>query len=342
MKITIIGAGAIGGTTGAYLAGAGYDVTLVDANAEHVAAMNQQGLRVTGCRGDSTFSVKALTPDQLRGPLEMVILSVKAHFTESALSTVAPLLSSDGFIAVMQNGLNEEAVAAAVGQARTVGCFIQFGADYLEPGHVQLAYNFPIWVGELDGKITTRAQTVAEILGHVMETVVTDNIWGYVWAKMCLCCLYFVGALTDKPLGYLFTKEDLRPVLRGVVQEAYAVANALGVRVEKFPGFDPSLFMATSTEQLELAYHQFDPKPRAADAAPRVYKPHTGMQRDIIVRKRRTEVDKQPGAVVDKGKTIGVPTPLNSRLVEMIHEIEDGKRQLGEQNIRELGASAIR
>ncbi len=337
MKITIIGAGAIGGTTGAYLTAAGYDVTLVDAVAEHVKVMNEQGLRVTGCRGDNTFKVKAITPDQLKGPLEMVILAVKAHFTESALAPVVPLLGKEGFVVSMQNGLNEEAIAKMVGAERTVGCFLQFGADYIEPGHVQLAYNFPIWVGEIDGKVTPRAEMVAEVLSHVMETIVTDNLWGYIWAKMCLGSLYFAGALTDKSLSWIHAREEFRPVMTAVVRETWSVANGLGVKVEQFPGFNPHLYLVDNPEDLGPAFKQWEPRPRpAGDTTPKVYKPYTGIQRDIIVRKRKTEVDKQPGAVVAKGKQAGVPTPLNSRIVEMIHEIEDGKRQLCEENLLEL------
>ena len=342
MKITIIGAGAIGGTTGAYLTQAGYDVTLVDNVLEHVRTMNDHGLLVTGCRGDNLFKVKAITPDEMKAPLEMVILAVKAHFTEAALAPAVPLLARDGFVVSMQNGLNEEIIAGMVGPERTVGCFIQFGADYIEPGHVQLAYNFPIWVGEIDGKIRDRTRRVAQILGHVMETVVTDNLWGYIWAKMCLASLYFVGALTDKSLTDLFAIEELRPVLAAIVKETWSVAHALGVKVEKFPGFDPNLFIVDSPDQLGPAYRQFERKPRReGEPAPKVYKPYTGIQRDIIVRKRKTEVDRQPGAVVEKGRVTGVPTPLNKRVVEMIHEIEDGKRKLGVENIMELAASAL-
>jgi len=337
MKITVVGAGAIGGTTGAFLSDAGYDVTLVDSVAQHVKAMNEKGLRVSGCRGDATHKVKAITPDQLEAPLEMVILAVKAHFTETALAPVVPLLAKDGFVVSMQNGLNEDLIAEMVGPERTIGCFLQFGADYIGPGHVQLAYDFPIWVGEIDNRITSRSTMVADILNHVMDTVATDEIWGYKWAKMCLGSLYFAGALTDKSLSYLHAQEEFRPVLAAIVRETWSVANGLGVKVERFPGFDPHLYLSDTPEELEPAFRQWEPKPKpVGDVISQIHKPYTGIQRDIIVRRRKTEVDRQPGAVVAKGRLARVPTPLNARIVEMIHEVEDGIRPLGENNLIEL------
>src|SRR5690348_9481508 len=106
--ITIVGAGAIGGTVGAFLTDAGYDVTMVDVVPEHVQAMNERGLRITGLRGDRTFPVKAVLADDLRGPLGVTFLCVKGHFTEPAMRQIGPLLSPDGFILSLQNGLNEE------------------------------------------------------------------------------------------------------------------------------------------------------------------------------------------------------------------------------------------
>jgi len=335
VKITIVGAGAIGGATGAYLTQSGFDVTLVDNVKEHVDAMNANGLLVTGCRGDHRFKVKAVTPDGLTGQLEMVILAVKGMHTKTALRPVAPLLGDDSFVVSMQNGLAEEEIAEVIGQPRTVGCFIQFGSDYLAPGHIQLAYDFPIRVGEIDGKITERIHVVRDVLNHFMPAFITTNIWGYLWAKMCLGSLYFAGALTAENSANLLTDHELRPLFAAVIRETCSVARALGVEVESFRDFDPNLFMAP--DDMGPAFAQWDPKPRPVGMPePKPLKVHTGIQRDIIVRKRRTEVDKQPGVTVQKGRVAGVPTPLNARIVEMIHEVEDGKRPLGRENLFEL------
>ena len=136
--ITIVGAGAIGGTVGAYLDEAGYDITLVDAEPEHVRVINEQGLRITGVRGERTFRPRAILADELEGPLKAVFLCVKGHFTEDAMDKVEPFLGPDGFVLSLQNGLNEALIAERVGALRTVGAFVHFGADLLEPGLIQL------------------------------------------------------------------------------------------------------------------------------------------------------------------------------------------------------------
>jgi ketopantoate reductase len=116
-----VGAGAIGGTVGAFLHDAGYDVTLVDVDAAHVRAINERGLRITGIRGDRTFRVPALHRDDLRGPLSVTFLCVKGHFTEGAIRDLAPLIAPDGFVLSLQNGLNEAIIGRSIGEERTVG-----------------------------------------------------------------------------------------------------------------------------------------------------------------------------------------------------------------------------
>ena len=109
-RVTIVGAGAIGGTVGAYLARAGHDVLMVDAAADHVAAMQRDGLEIQAF--DETFRtpLEAATPDGLEGPLELVLLAVKAQHTEDAVARLARLLAVDGTVVSLQNGLCERAL----------------------------------------------------------------------------------------------------------------------------------------------------------------------------------------------------------------------------------------
>lgn len=136
----MVGAGAIGGTLGAYLWGAGYDVLLVDADHAHVAAVRERGLRITGCRGEDLFWRGDAGPEEVRGSLREVFLCVKGHHTVSAVEWLVPMLAPDGYVLSLQNGLNESSIAECVGAERTIGAFVHFGADLLEPGVIQLAY----------------------------------------------------------------------------------------------------------------------------------------------------------------------------------------------------------
>src|SRR5207249_9040165 len=126
--ITVYGAGAIGGVTGAALAEAGHDVLLVDRAVDHVTAMNAHGLTVDRRTGSSTTRVRAITPDVLGSGLELLLLAVKSQDTPAALEVLAPRLATDGAIVSLQNGLNEELIAAAVGARRTVGCLVNWAA----------------------------------------------------------------------------------------------------------------------------------------------------------------------------------------------------------------------
>lgn len=166
IPITIVEAGAIGGTVGAYLDEAGYDVTLVDVSPEHVGAIQDRGLRITGARGERTFHPRAILAEDLRGPLRTVFLCVKGHFTEGTIRELEPLLAPDGYVLSLQNGLNESLIAEHVGEERTVGGFVHFGADLLEPGEIRLGYEATIHVGEINGRITSRYATTIRSNGR--------------------------------------------------------------------------------------------------------------------------------------------------------------------------------
>lgn len=335
MRITIVGAGAIGGTTGAYLSAAGHDVLLVDSVHEHVAAINGHGLRISGVRGDRTFPVRAASPDALKEPLGFVILAVKAQHTEAALAPVVPLLAADGFVVSMQNGLNEEIIARHVGPMRTVGCFVHFGADYQEPGHILLGNEHPMYFGELDGRDTPRIRLVAETLSAVMPSRVTDHIWDWLWTKMCYGSLYFAGALLDAPLHEVLRQQERRPHFGAVVTEAVRVAAGLGyARLEQIGDFRPAPFAVGYTPEADAVFEKM------ARWDGKSLKIFTGIQRDIMVRKRKTEVDQQPGAIIERAGRLRLAVPYHRAVVRMIHEIEDGRRPLGWANLDELAAAA--
>ena len=149
--ILIWGAGAIGGTLGAAFLRAGHEVVFVDAAADHVAAIRETGLRIDGPIWTDTVHAPAFVPGELRGRFRRVFLCVKALHTRGAITQLAPHVADDGFVVSAQNGLNELEIAEVVGRARTIGCFVNFGADYLEPGVVHYSGRGAVVVGELDG-----------------------------------------------------------------------------------------------------------------------------------------------------------------------------------------------
>ena len=332
--IYIVGAGAIGGVLGAYLARGGLDVVLVDRARAHVDAINAHGLRISGVRGDRTFAVPAITPDALPATVRHVLLAVKAQHTVEALAPVATRLAPDGWVLSAQNGLCEEEIADVVGVERTLGCFVHFGADYQEPGHVLLANEAPLYVGEIDGVFTPRLRETAGALSLVVPTVQTDNVFGYLWAKLVYGVLAFAAALVDQPFGEVLGRPEDRDLYVAVAREVTSVARAHDVRLERFGGFEP----ARVDEGDEAAAAVIGGLAAASSGGLKAY---TGIQRDLMVRKRPTEVNHQPGAIIAKGRSAGVATPWCDAILDMIHEAERGVRPLGWANLDELHRRAV-
>src|ERR1700742_2290961 len=175
MSYVVVGAGAIGGTVGARLVKAGHDVLLCDADPAHVAALNQDGLNLEGPLEPFTVPARAVAPDELPDGLGAVLLAVKHQHTRAAMAAIAPRLADDGFVVSLQNGINEPLIAEAVGAERTVGAFVNFGADYLAPGRIHYAGRGTFVVGELDGRPSERVAALARDL----EAQATGNVMGF-------------------------------------------------------------------------------------------------------------------------------------------------------------------
>lgn len=334
--ITVVGAGAIGGTIGAYLDDAGYGVTLVDASTEHVSAIREEGLRITGARGDRTFHPRAILAEDLRGPLGPTLLCVKGHFTERAVQDLEPLLAPDGYIVSLQNGLNEALIEERIGRDRTVGAFVHFGADLLEPGLIQLGYEETIRIGELDSRISPRVEALKEALGHAMPTRVTDNIWGYLWGKLVFGASGFVVSCVDAPVAEIIDDPLGRSLCRAASAEAYLVARTQVEKVEPIGEFEPEKF--APGEDMEARADET--LVGLANAWRGAIKQHMGIWRDLKVNKRKTEVDMLVGSIVAKGRERGVLTRVNASTLDVVHEIEAGKRGMGWENLEEISHRA--
>jgi 2-dehydropantoate 2-reductase len=333
MRTLIWGAGAIGGTLGAYLARAGGDVTLVDTVVEHVDAITRSGLRVTGPIDEFTVRPPAFTPATLSGTWDEIVLATKAHHTAAACRALGPHLAAAGYVVSAQNGLNELEIAQAVGAERTVGAFVNFGADYLEPGVIHYAGHGAVVVGEIDGRVTPRVTAIRDTWRQFEpRAIVTPNIWGYLWGKEAYGAMLFATALTNDSIADCLARPEYRPLYIALAREILAVALARGVRPESFDGFDPRAYLpdAPAGAAEQSLDHLVAHNRKSA-------KTHSGIWRDLAVRKRPTEVDAQLGIVVALGAEAGVPAPLTSTVVKLIHEIEQGVRA---QSLEALDALA--
>jgi 2-dehydropantoate 2-reductase len=334
-RILIWGAGAIGGTVGAFLKRAGNDVTFVDIEDDHVAAISDpaRGLRISGPVETFRVVAPAFSPQTLRGTWDHIYLCVKAQHTESASRALDSHLAPGGYVLSLQNGLCEPIIGRVVGQERTIGAFINYGSDWLEPGEILFGNRGAFVLGELDGRITARLQSLHATIREGFEpaAIMTDDIQSYLWGKLGYAALLFAQALGQLGIADCLARPELLPLWRALAGEVHAVAASIGVAQRGFNGFDPAAFTPDATEaqarQSVDAMVAFN-RPNA--------KTHSGVWRDLAIRKRRTEVDVQVLPVVQTGAAHGVDCPKCRRLTEMIHEIEGGKRPMTDDNLLEL------
>jgi 2-dehydropantoate 2-reductase len=305
----VVGAGAIGGTVGALLARDGHSVLFCDADAEHVAAINERGLAVEGPLEQFTVQAAAVSPDELPTGIGVVLLCVKHQHTAAAVAQIAPRLAADGFIVSLQNGMNEPIIAEAVGEERTVGAFVNFGADYLAPGRIHYAGRGAFFIGEVDGRPSERVERLVREIGVARPT---DNIFGYLWSKEAYGAMLFATAVSDLSIADALAEPRYRLLFLRVAQEVLAAATA---RPKPFDGFDPFDLEGSIDRLVEF-------NRRSA-------KTHSGIYRDLAVRKRKTE------PILD-----GLEGPLVRRTMELIREIEDGRRICEVANLELLAAHA--
>lgn len=333
-RILIWGAGAIGGTIGAYLVRAGHDITFVDIDREHVEAIRDpaRGLSITGPVDRFTVSPPACLPDQIDGQWDRIFLAVKAHHTREACEALWPHLTKDGYVLSLQNGLCEHVIAQVVGRERTVGAFVNFGADWIKPGEIHYGNRAAVVVGEIDGAFTERIRVLHGLMQQFEpDAVLTHEIFSYLWGKLAYGSLLFAQAVGQLGIADCLERPELLPLWREMATEVLQVAQAEGVKARGFNGFDPAAFTPHSDEaaaRASVAAMVAFNRPNA--------KTHSGVWRDLAVRKRRTEVDMQIKPVVETGRTHGIDCAKLNALCDMIHEIEDGERTLSDNNLNEL------
>jgi len=321
-EILIWGAGAIGGVLGAYWARAGVPVRMVDIVEEHARACSRDGVDIEGPVETFRQVVPTVTPAEVTGTYGRVILAVKAQATETALAELLPHLAPDGFVLSAQNGLNERVIARLAGPGRTMGAFVNFGADWLGPGRILFGNRGAMVEAEIDGSVRPRTREMHELMRlFEPEAVLTDDIWGYLWGKLGYGAMLFATALTPDSMAANFADPARGPALIALAREVMLTARAEGVRPRPFNGFEPDAFMPGAAERRARACLA-----RLAEFNSKTAKTHSGIWRDLAVRKRRTEVDPQVGAVVEIAEGHGIDTPVLRRLVALIHDIEEGRR----------------
>ena len=324
-RIGILGAGAIGSVVGGMLTRAGRDVTLIDQWPEHVETMRAKGLRLSGTIGDFVVPVKAMHMHELQTvtePFDAVFVAVKSYDTEWATAMALPYLSEpDGVVVDFQNGINDDRVAKVAGRERSLGCVITISAGMYDPGHAMRTDTATIGfkIGEHDGGETPRARELAQIMCAVADSKVTTNLWGERWSKLAINCMANpLSGLTG--LGTLEVRTDPQIAAVGVHlgAEAIAVGRGVGHEVEPIYGIP--------TERYLDAYAGRGLAELLTDIAA-IARARGGGQPSLlqdVLKRRRTEIDYLNGYVCREGARVGVKTPFNDAVVEVVRSLGVG------------------
>lgn len=301
MDIAVIGCGAMGSIYAGLLADAGHRVIAIDTNAAHVAAIAQHGLRVSGASGDRTVRLDAhLAPPP--GPVDLVIVAVKAAHVGSAAASALPLLGPATRVLTIQNGLGAaEQVAAAVGPDRLlVGVAQGFGASLPAPGHAHHNDMKAIRMGAYAGLDADAAAQVAGVWREAgFDAAAVADILAMQWQKLICNVAYSAPcALTGLTVGEMMDDPEAGPVSRAAAREAWTVANALGVAI----AVD-------------------DPVALVRDFAARMPHAKPSVLLDIEAG-RVSEVAVINGAVPREGAKVSVAAPVNAALTGLVQALE--------------------
>jgi 2-dehydropantoate 2-reductase len=349
MRVTIVGAGAIGGLAGAYMTRAGYDVVLVDQWKEHVEALRGSGVRIDGVRGDLHIPVRALLPEELREPLEAVLVATKSQHTADAVRAILPHFGPQTFVVSFQNGFNEPLIAEILtaaglgGSERVIGSIPNYGGALVDPGHLEFVHGGPIQLGEMNGDISPRLRELATMLESLTTVQLSANIWGQIWAKEVYSAQVVFSALVDAPIAQSLGNERYARIAGAVVREALAIAEACGITVEAFDFFDPANYRPQTPGDTQKLIDNINHAIwlLKKDQQPQRHafvKKGSGIWWDIVYRNRPSEVRSSNGNLVEYGRAAGADVRLNAKLNAMVYEIEDGRRSLGFENYDELEA----
>lgn len=333
---TIIGAGAIGGLIGACLTRDGHDVILVDRDVDHVAAIRQRGLLISGISQfmahPKVMDVAEFIAAPAAAPPRTYLFGTKSQDTQEAIDIVKLKASSVRCAVAVQNGWGIYQLARAFGSAKTLGALITFSAFRQEPGSIVYSGTGSFRVGGLDATLREEATRLAEALQAMHPVSVTDNIVGYLWAKAALGAFYFASALASVDVPLLLTSEDRRALFSALVAEVVNVGSAMGVEFVSIDGFDPSVFSSdpSGRHSTDVCWDR-----HVAFWSGRRQQ-RTGAWRDLAIHHRPSEIAEEYAPVVESAARFGIQTPLLDILMHFFREIESGSRELGLENYDEM------
>ncbi len=329
MRTAIYGAGAMGTVLGAYISRAGRQIDLITRNASHVRALNTRGATVTGS-AEFTVPVTALTPDMMQGKYDIIFLMTKQRNNSEICEFLKDFLDDNGVICTMQNGLPEPSVSAVVGESRCLGCAVSWGATFIGDGVSELTSNNRALTFALGAfrPGNRKLEAVKELLSCMGEVEIESNFIGARWSKLAVNSAFSsLSAITGLTFGEISSRKDSRVLALGLLNEAFAVAEKCGVKLEKIQGHDIVRI---------YSYKGKFKKAIALRLLPSAMKNHknlvSGMYFDLKTGKK-SDIDHINGVILHSARNFGVSVPLNVKVLEIARSIEKGERAVGIENL---------
>ncbi|MDQ7858169.1 MAG: 2-dehydropantoate 2-reductase [Armatimonadota bacterium] len=288
MRVTVIGAGGVGGYYGGMLAAAGHDVTFV-ARGEHLDALRRQGgLRLRTVHGE-VFAPASATDRPPEVPADLVLFTVKSYDTRAAADSMRPVVGPQTPILSLQNGVdNEEVLAELYGRDRVLGGVVYILTTIVEPGLVeQTGGPRTLILGEWRGGASGRAGRLAQTMQDAgIPAAASEDVAREKWVKFAyICAQAGMTALTRLPIGAIRAHPPAWAMFRQILEEVVAVGRARGVRLDD----------GVVAQHLALAQR---------------VEPHvTSSLYYDLTHGKRLEIEALHGAVVRYGEAAGVPTP---------------------------------
>ena len=331
MRTAIYGAGSLGTILGAFINKAGMPIELINRNKAHVEALNLNGASVTGTM-QFNQKVKAYTPDMMSGEYDIIFLMTKQQNNKEVVTALKEYLATDGVLVTFQNGLPEVQIAEILGEERVLGCTVAWGATMQSPGVCELtsepdALSFSL--GSISKKRSRHFAKVKEMLEMMGTVEIEENFIGTRWSKLLINAAFSgMSAVLGCTFGEAAGPKESRRVVQALIKECIDVCATGGIRIEPVQGKDIVKL---------LDYKGSIKKAVSFFIIPIAIRKHAKLKASMlqdIEKGKLTEIDAINGSVSEFGRKVGCPTPMNDKVVEIIHKIEKGELKPGFDNLK--------
>lgn len=320
MRTAIIGAGSLGTIIAALVSQNGGDCVLIDTNQAHVQSLNTNGATVTGKLSITHQPVVAITPEQMSGIYDLVILLTKQTVNKVVLNHLLPFIDDSSVVCTLQNGIPESHVAAIVGRERTAGGAVGWGGGYVSPGVSEL-YTHPehmvIEIGNLDNQDNEKLQRVASFLTLAGGVTINVNLLGFRWAKLLMNATFSgMSAALGCTFGQVLDDEKALRCAIHIGKELIQVARAQGITLETI----------VSGKDFYVFDYQGEAGMQTAMAFARevwsVHRPQKASMMQDMEKGIPCEIDYINGLVCEGGRALGIPTPYNDAVIATVKAFE--------------------